>query len=114
LTGTTIALNTYGYFSSASAALTNAVNPTYTIPSSSVLGMVGGTGSDAASFTAFAQPTPFSGASGLEFATQNFGAAVAATSSVQNTLSLEINLGSQPQLPAGSYAGTLTIVAQAN
>jgi hypothetical protein len=113
LTGTTITLNTFGYFSSPTAALTNTDESTYSIPPSSVLGVVGGSGSNVSSYTAFSQATPFSGASGLNLATQTFSTAVATSGNATNTLSLQINLDSQPQLPAGSYTGTLNIVAQA-
>jgi hypothetical protein len=113
LSGTAITLNTFGYFSSTTAALINTADSTYAIPPSSVLGIVGGAGSNVVSYTAFAQGTPFSGASGLNLATQTFSTAIATSGNVIDTLSLQIDLGSQPQLPAGSYTGTLNIIAQA-
>jgi hypothetical protein len=113
LTGTNITVNVYGYFSSTTSALTNSDDSTYTIPPSSVFGVVGGTGTLVSSNTAFTQTTPFGGASGLELATQTEALAVALNGDIINTLNLQIDLSALPQLPAGTYSGTLNIAAQA-
>lgn len=114
LTGVDIVLSLYGYFSSTTAALTNSGNASYTIPPSIVQGLVTGANSTATSYTSFSQTTPFSGASGLELSSIN-GALVQllTNGSMTNTLTLQINLSTLPQLPAGSYSGTLNIAAQA-
>ena len=100
-----------GYFASATAALTDGAATPYLIPSSDVLGQVT-TGTP----TTF---TPFTGTgvvgtagAGLILFTQ---AITDANRSATRTdaLALEINLTATPQLPAGSYTGTLTIQANA-
>lgn len=114
LTGTGIVFGLYGYFSSTTAALTNTTSPTYTIPPSAIQGLVSGTGATATSYTSFSQTTPFSGASGLQFSSLSGGLLNLLTSgSIMNNLTLEINLSTLPQLPAGTYNGTLNIAAQA-
>jgi hypothetical protein len=100
-----------GWFSSATAALTDGETTPTNIPSSEVLGQVG-TGT----FTAFTQG-PDTGGVGQAGASLNlFTQAVGASnynSSKQVTLNLEINLSSQTQLPAGTYTGTLNLQADA-
>ena len=99
-------LNLYGYFSSAGAALTSgssAVN----IPTSAVLGQVP-TGSPS-SYSQFTQSNPIAGASLLLYC-ELF---VAGGNGFRaDTLNLEINLEGLPQLPAGTYTGTLYLQAQ--
>ena len=57
---------------------------------------------------------PFSGASGLELASLNGGLIqFLQNGSTNNTLSLQIDLTTLPQLPAGTYTGILNIAAQA-
>jgi hypothetical protein len=114
LTGSDIAINIYGYFSSTTAALTNTTNSAYVIPPSIIEGIVTGTGSTSTSYAWFAQTTPFSGASGLELASLNGGLIqFLQNGSTNNTLSLQIDLTTLPQLPAGTYTGVLNIAAQA-
>jgi hypothetical protein len=100
----TCTIQLYGYFSSATAALSGG-SPVVNIPSSSVLGQMP-TGTPT-SYTSFTQSGPFGGAgASLLLFTQAGG------TSRTDSLNLQINLASQPQLPAGSYSGTLNIQAQ--
>ena len=111
LSASRTAVTLVGYFSSATVALTNGDTTPANIPSSEVLGQVA-TGTPTA-FTAFTQTAPVGGAgSGLTLFTQ----ALTGTNRTANrtdNLNLEINLANQPQLPAGTYTGTLNIQAQA-
>lgn len=98
-----------GYFSSANAALSDNSTVADTIPTSE--GQVS-TGSPA-TFTAFTQ-TGALGPTGAGLTL--FSQAISGTNRVANrtdNLNLEINLTSQPLLPAGTYTGTLTLQAQA-
>jgi hypothetical protein len=105
----TCTIQLYAYFSSAGAALSGG-SPVANIPSSSVLGQVP-TGSPTM-FTPFTQSAPLGGAgASLLLFTQSFSLA-ALPGNRTDALSLEINLASQPQLPAGTYSGTLFIQAQ--
>ena len=79
------------------------------------------TGSPTA-FTAFTQNTPFSAATGLlVYRTGNLVALgsgrtdnlVALGSGRTDSLFLMVDLSASPQLPAGSYRGTLVLQAQA-
>lgn len=106
---TTCTIKLYGYFSAASAALSGG-SPVVNIPTSEVLGQV--TTGTPTTFTAFTQTAPFGGAgASLLLFTQSFFL-VAGAGSRTDALNLEINLASQPQLPAGTYSGTLFIRAQ--
>jgi hypothetical protein len=106
----TCTINLYGYFSNAAAALSGGGSPVVNIPSSEVLGQVP-TGSPT-SFTSFTQSAPLGGAgASLLLFTQSFFL-IAGGGSRTDALSLEINLANQPQLPAGTYSGTLFIQAQ--
>jgi hypothetical protein len=100
-----------GYFASATAALTDGNATPDLIPTSAVLGEVP-TGSPT-TFTAFTQTTALgpTGA-GLLLFTQALTALNRAGTRT-DALSLEINLAALPQLPAGTYTGTLTLQAQA-
>jgi hypothetical protein len=104
-------LTLVGYFASTTAALTDGLSTPDLIPTSEVLGQV--TTGSPTTFTAFTQsPGLGTAGAGLTLFT------VALTSSNRtgtrtDNLNLEINLASQPQLPAGSYTGTLTLQAQA-
>jgi hypothetical protein len=99
------------YFASATAALTSGGGTPSLIPTSAVLGqMLTGTP------TAF---TPFTGSGvlgtaggGLVLFTQALNSSTRAVTRTDN-LSLEINTSGLPQLPAGTYTGTVTIQAQA-
>ena len=105
----TCTVRLYGYFSSATAALSGG-SPVANIPSSSVLGQVP-TGTPT-TFTAFTQSNPLGGAgASLLLFTQTF-LLLPLGGSRTDALNLEINLASQPQLPAGTYSGTLFIQAQ--
>jgi len=105
----TCTINVYGYFASASAALSGG-SPVVYIPSSEVLGQV--TTGTPTTYTAFTQSNPLGGAgASLELLSQGFFI-FSGTSSRTDALQLEINLTNQPQLPAGSYSGTLYIQAQ--
>jgi hypothetical protein len=105
----TCTIKLYGYFSTASAALSGG-SPVVNIPTSEVLGQVP-TGTPT-TFTAFTQSAPIGGAgASLLLFTQSF-LLLAGAGSRTDALSLEINLVSQPQLPAGTYSGTLFIQAQ--
>jgi hypothetical protein len=100
-----------GYFSSATAALTNGATTPVNIPASEVLGQV--TTGTPTSFTAFTQTAPLGAAgAGLTLFTQGLSGTNRTANRTDN-LNLEINLASQPQLPAGTYTGTLNIQAQA-
>jgi hypothetical protein len=111
LSGGRTAVTLVGYFSSATAALTNAATTPTNIPAAEVLGQV--TTGTPTTFTAFTQTAPL-GAAGagltlfsLPLTTTN------QTASRTDNLVLEIDLSSQPQLPAGAYTGTLNLQAQA-
>jgi hypothetical protein len=102
-------LNLYGYFASSTAALSGGTPVAY-IPTSCVLGQM--TTGNPTSFTAFTSTTVFGGA-GASLQLYTNGPALVLYSSRTDTLNLEINLSSLPQLPAATYTGTLTLVAQA-
>jgi hypothetical protein len=98
------------YFGSTTQALSGGT-PVVKIPPSEVFGQVL-TGTPTA-FTAFTQTGALGTAgAGLTLFTQAITTANYAATRTDN-LTLEINLASQPQLPAGTYTGTLTIQAQA-
>lgn len=100
-----------GYFSSATAALTDGAATPTNIPSSDVLGQVT-TGLPTA-FTAFTQSAPVGTAgAGLELYRQSISGTNRSASRTDN-LNLQINLKGLPQLPAGTYTGTLNLQAQA-
>ncbi|WP_216845398.1 hypothetical protein [Granulicella sp. S156] len=105
-------LDIYGYFTSPTAALQNTAS--FLIPSSAVFGQVTGTAGIVSSYTAFTQTTPQASASGLHLASTTQAFLVLGIGSQTNTLSLKINLSGQPQLPAGSYTGTLMLQAVVN
>jgi hypothetical protein len=113
VSGALILLNVYGYFSSPTQALVNSVDSSFGIPPSSVLGLVSGANGIVPSYTAFNQITPFSGASGLNMVALGNLITIGANGSFTNGLTLEIDLTSQPTLPAGTYNGSLNIVVQA-
>jgi hypothetical protein len=105
----TCAIKLYAYFSNATAALSGGT-PVVNIPSSAVLGQMP-TGTPTA-YTAFTQSNPIGGAgASLLLFTQSY-AFIAPAGNRTDALNLEINLASQPQLPAGTYSGTLFIQAQ--
>lgn len=111
----TCTINLYGYFAAAGTALSGG-SPVVDIPTSEVLGRVSAgttcnTGTPT-TFTAFTQSGPFGG---VGASLQLFSLSISrytGNGSCTDALSLEINLTGQPQLPAGTYSGTLYIVAQ--
>jgi hypothetical protein len=105
----TCSINVYAYFSSANAALAGG-SPVVDIPTSEVLGQVP-TGTPT-TYTPFTQTSPFGGGgASLQLFQQTF-TLFAGGNSRTDALNLEINLTNQPQLPAGTYTGTLFIEAQ--
>jgi len=103
-------IGVYAYFSNASSALSGGTPVAY-IPSSCVLGK------DSAGiptgFTAFTQSSPVGGAgNSLELYTGG-GGLLGLGGNHTDTLNLEINLSSIPQLPAATYTGTLMVQAEA-
>jgi hypothetical protein len=106
----------YGYFSTASAALTDGLTTPNNIPSSAVLGQ--DTTGSPTSYTAFTQSTAV-GTAGASlqiysvFSILSLGCTPITASCRTDSLNLEINLSALPQLPAGSYTGTLILQAQA-
>jgi hypothetical protein len=111
LSATRTAVTLVGYFSSATAALTDGAATPNNIPASEVLGQI--TTGTPTSFTAFTQTAPLGAAgAGLILFTQALSGTNRTANRTDN-LNLEINLASQPQLPAGTYTGTLNIQAQA-
>jgi len=104
-------VNLVGYFASATAALTDGGSPAINIPTSEVFGrMTTGTPTTYTAFTG--SPALAPAGAGLALFTQAITAANRAANRSDN-LDLQINLTAQPQLPAGTYTGTLSIQAQA-
>lgn len=102
-------INMYGYFSSATAALSGG-SPVAHIPSSEVLGEM--TTGLPTTYTSFTQSGPFGGAgASLELFTDSMTARTRGGSRT-DSLNLEINLAGQPELPAGTYTGTLWLIAE--
>jgi hypothetical protein len=102
----------YGYFTTATAALTDGATKPDNIPTANVLGQVAN--GLPTTYTAFTQTTPFGGAgAGLKLASTAITTGTNSAATQHNTLDLEINLTTHNQLPAGSYTGTLYLVAQA-
>lgn len=109
-------LTLYGYFSSSTAALTDGRATPDNIPSSDVLGEVP-TGTPT-SYTPFTQSDAVgtAGATLQLFSTSTLLGVGCIPSNAfcrTDSLSLEITLASLPQLPAGTYTGTLILQAQA-
>ena len=103
-----------GYFSSTTAALTDGMATPNNIPTSEVLGQVPtGTPTTYTAFTATTTGTQL-GTTGatLVLYTQALSSTNRASTRTDN-LTMEINLASQLQLPAGTYTGTLNLQAQA-
>lgn len=99
-------LNLYGYFSGAGAALSGG-SPPVNIPTSAVLGQMS-TGFPS-EYTPFAQSNPIAGASLLLYCELFM---IGGYGTRTDTLNMEINLAGLPQLPAGTYTGTLYLQAQ--
>ncbi len=98
-------LSLYAYFMSSTALASGSD----AIQASMVYGRCP-TGSST-TLTAFSQTTPFSAASGL--LVYRTGNLVALGSGRTDSLFLVVDLSTAPQLPAGSYTGTLVLQAQA-
>jgi hypothetical protein len=105
----TCTINLYGYFSSSTSALSGG-SPVVNIPTSEVLGQVP-TGSPT-TYTAFTQSNPLGGGGASLLLFQQSFVLYTGGGSRTDALNLEIDLANQPQLPAGSYSGTLYIQAQ--
>ncbi len=94
----------YGYFGSASAALTDGAS--HNIPTSSVLGSV-----NSGAFTAFTGNSPFGTGTSLQIFSQAVSGATL-NSNRTDSLALEIDTVGL-NLPSATYTGTLTLQAQA-
>jgi len=111
LSGARTSVTLVGYFATATGALSNAGPPVVNIPTSEVLGQV--TTGTPTTFTAFTQTAPLGPAgAGLTLFSQALSGTNRASTRTDN-LNLQIDLTSQPQLPAGVYTGTLNLQAQA-
>ena len=98
-------LSLYGYFTSSTAALTNGAGNN--IPSANIL-----TSINAGAPVAFTGTGPF-GSAGASRQIYTLGISGAnKTGTRSDTLGLFINLTTQPNLPAGTYNGTLSLQAQ--
>jgi hypothetical protein len=101
----------YAWFATPTAALTDGASTPDNIPSSEVLGQM--TSGTPTTYTAFTQSNTIGSANGgLLLFTQSLSSSNRESSRSDN-LTLEINLSSQPQLPAGNYTGLLNLQAQA-
>jgi hypothetical protein len=101
----------FAWFATPAAALTDAATTPNNIPSTEVLGQM--TSGTPTTFTAFTQSNTLGAANGgLLLFTQALTATNRAATRSDN-LNLKIDLTAQPQLPAGSFTGTLNIQAQA-
>ncbi len=94
----------FGYFSSATTALTDGSN--HNIPSSAVSGSV-----NSGSFTAFTANSPFATGSSLQVFSQSVSGVTLNTSRT-DSLSLQIDTAGL-NLPSATYTGTLILEAQA-
>lgn len=104
-------VNLYAWFLTPSAALTDGGSPANNIASSLVLGQV--TTGTPTSYTAFTQSNTLGTAGGgLQLFTQAISSTNRTATRTDN-LGLQINLTTLPQLPAGTYTGTITLQAQA-
>jgi len=98
----------YAYFANAAAALTDGGSPANNIPTSAFFISDNGT-----SLTAVTGTAPFGAANaGLQLASVTINGGNK-SSSRTDLMTFNISLISLPQLPAGTYTGTLTIQAQA-
>lgn len=107
VTGT---VNLYAYFASSTAALTGTLSAADVLPSSAILGRC--TTGLPTTFTPFTQTSPFSGSgAGLEIFTQPANGLLLPASRT-DTLALEVNLASVPNVAADTYTGTLIFQAE--
>jgi hypothetical protein len=101
----------YAWFATPTAAMTDGLATPNLIPSSEFLGQV--TTGLPTSYTAFTQSNTLGTAGGgLKLFTTALTSSNRSSTRTDN-LNLQINLSAQPQLPAGSYTGTLNLQAQA-
>ena len=101
----------YSYFASSTAALTDGNATPNNIPTSAVLGtMTSGTPTTATAYTQSNAVGPSN--AGLLLFTVPLTSSNREGTRTDN-LTLQISLASLPQLPAGTYTGTLTLQAQA-
>jgi hypothetical protein len=101
-------MSLYAYFASSNALVSPAGDA---IPASAIYAKC--TTGLLSAFTAFTQTTPLSGASGLLVVQDTSLLDLLIGGGRTDALSLQINLTGQPQLPAGTYSGTLVLQAQA-
>lgn len=98
-------------------ALTDGGTPANTIPTSAVLGQITPNGGSGGGYSAFTGSAPTGTGVGVAGASLTlYTQALTAANRVggrTDTLNLEVNLTSQPTLPAGSYTGTLNLEAVA-
>lgn len=98
-------LSLYAYFANSATALTDGAGDN--IPSANFE-----VSDNAGPFTALTNTVPFGGANaGLTIFTQKI-TGLNKTGSKTDTLNFNINLSTLPNLPAGTYTGTVTIQAQ--
>jgi hypothetical protein len=110
LSGTRTSVTLFGYFASATSALSSGFPISY-IPTSAVYGQV--TTGSPTTFTPFIQTGSLGGTgAGLPLFIQPIVPSNVSTSRTDN-LTLQIQLFSLTQLPAGTYTGTLTLQAVA-
>lgn len=97
----------YAYFSSTNALVSSAGDAitTSSIQGKFPTGLIG-------SLTAFTQTTPLSGPSGL-LLLEDINLLDLLLGGRTDSLTMQIDLTNQPQLPAGTYSGTLVLQAQA-
>ena len=109
LGATRATVNVHASFSSSTVALTDGLG--HNIPSADVFGQV--TTGQPTVFTAFSQTGPF-GAAGADLKLFSQGVGVVNLTDFRtDNLNLKIDLTNAPTIPAGVYAGTLNIQAQA-
>jgi hypothetical protein len=103
-----------GYFANATAALSDGGSPAVNIPTSEVFGQV--TTGAPTTYTAFTSSPTGNGLGNAGATLTLFTQAISSTNrsaTRADNLNLKIDLTSQPQLPAGTYTGTLNLQAQA-
>lgn len=111
LSATRGTVNLYAWFATPAAALTDGASTPDNIPSSEVYASL--PNGIPTAMTSFSQSNTLGAANGgLKLYTQTLSSSNR-ESSRSDSVSLQINLASQPQLPAGTYTGTLNIQAQA-
>ena len=99
-------MSLWGYFTAAAAALTDGAGNN--IPTANVLGSVNAGGA-----VAFTATGPFGAAAASQQLYQQVITPATRTGTRNDTLDLSINLTTLPNLPAGTYTGTLSLQAQA-